>query len=214
MELIPSRTYEIGDRRVYIYDQIFSPDTVRNFANVVMQLSFRRRESFDKELSIGIEKEKFCKAPFLWPVTEGLFEEVAKREFNIADPSVCLSHVYAAAMGPGSCGTVHQDTPSADAVTFLYYANLIWKGRWGGETVFYDHTRDAVAAVTPKPGRLAMFHSNIFHRAGVPHPDTPTYRYTISAFYYPKQEPVASEESAQGSEVLANPAATLDAGGS
>lgn len=195
MELAPSRTYEIGDRRVYVYDQIFAPDTVKNFANVVSQLSFRRRESFDRELSVPIEKEKFRNAPFLFPVTESLFENVAKRELNINDPSVCLSHTYAAAMGPGSCGTVHRDIDSPDAVTFLYYANLIWRGEWGGETVFYDRNLDAVAAVTPKPGRLVMFHSNLLHRAGVPHPDTPTYRYTMSVFYYPYKEPVAGEES-------------------
>lgn len=195
MGLIPSRIHEIGDRRVYIYDEIFPTETVRNFANVVLQLGYRRRESFDRELSIPIEKDKFRSAPFLWPVTEGLFENVAKREFGISDPSVCFSHTYAAAMGPGSCGTVHRDIDAPDAVTFLYYANLIWKGTWGGETVFYNRKLDAVAAVTPKPGRLVMFHSNIFHRAGVPHPDTPTYRYTVSVFYYPYQEPVATEES-------------------
>jgi SM-20-related protein len=202
MDLIPSRAHEIDDRRIYIYDQIFPQSTVHNFANVVSQLNFRRRESFDRELSTPIANEKFCKAPFLWPVTEALFEEVGKRKFGISDPSVCLSHGYAAAMGPGSCGTVHQDIDSAESVTFLYYANLLWKGEWGGETVFYDRSLDAVTAVTPKPGRLVMFHSNLFHRAGVPHPDTPTYRYTVSVFYYPKKKPVAGEDSANRLEAL------------
>jgi SM-20-related protein len=195
MKPVPSRAHEIGDRRVYVYDQVFSPDIVQNFSNVVSQLSFRRRESFDRELNVPVDSEKFRKAPFLWPVTEALFEKVGKRDFNIADSSVCLSHIYAAAMGPGSCGTVHRDTDSADGLTFLYYANLAWRGEWGGETVFYDQNLDAVTAVTPKPGRLVMFHSNLFHRAGVPHPDTPTYRYTISVFYYPKRDPVVNEGS-------------------
>jgi len=193
--LIPSRTYEIDDRRIHVYDQIFSPDIARNFANVISQLDFQRRESFDRELNTSIAGEKFRKAPFLWPVTENLFERVGRGEFNVTDPSVCFSHSYAAAMGPGSCGTLHRDIDSAESVTFLYYANLAWKGKWGGETIFYDGNLDAVAAVTPKPGRLVMFHSNIFHRAGVPHPDTPTYRYTVSVFYYPKKEPADVEES-------------------
>ncbi|HVT18288.1 MAG TPA: 2OG-Fe(II) oxygenase [Thermoanaerobaculia bacterium] len=205
MNLVPSRTHEIADRRVYVYDQVFPPEVVRNFANVVLQLSFRRRESFDRELSVGIDKEKFRQAPFLWPVTETLFESVAKRELGVTDPSVSFSHTYAAAMGPGSCGTLHRDIDSSDSVTFLYYANLVWRGEWGGETVFYDQHLDAVAAVTPKPGRLVMFHSNLFHRAGVPHPDTPTYRYTVSVFYCPYRESVEGKES---TERFAAPQAT------
>lgn len=201
MELVPSRAYEIDDRRIFIYDKIFPKETVQNFAAVVSQLNFQRRESFDKELSAPIDRERFCSAPFLWPVTEALFEKVGKRVFNITDPSVHISHIYAAAMGPGSCGTIHRDIDSAEGVTFLYYANLIWRGNWGGETIFYDQNLDAVAAITPKAGRLVMFHSNIFHRAGVPHPDTPTYRYTISVFYYPQKEPVACEISTERSEV-------------
>jgi hypothetical protein len=197
MEFTPSRIHEIGDRRLHIYDGIFLPATVQNFANVVVQLDFRRRKSFDRELSVAIDKAKFCRAPFLWSVTEALFEKVGKGDFRIADPSVGISHVYAAAMSPGSCGTVHQDIDSADGVTFLYYANLVWKGEWGGETIFYDNNLDAVAAITPKPGRLAMFHSNLYHRAGVPHPDTPTFRYTVSVFYYPEMKSVPAEAATE-----------------
>lgn len=199
MSITPSRAFEIGDRRLHIYDDVFEPDTVQNFANVVQRLSFQRRRSFDKELSIPIDEDKFRQAPFLYPITEELFNGIAKDEFSVADSSVGLSHIYAAAMGPDACGTVHQDTDSPDALTFLYYANGFWKGRWSGETVFYDHNLDAVAAVTPKPGRLVLFHSNLFHRAGVPHPDTPTYRYTVSVFYYPeKAAPTADAEDSAG----------------
>jgi SM-20-related protein len=193
MEFEASKKISIGDRKVYVYDTVFPADRVQNFANIVAQLNFQRRQSFDRELSVPLDNDKFRAAPFLWPVTEQLFNQVAKTEFGVTDSSVTLSHVYAAAINADSCGTVHQDTPAADAITFLYYANLVWRGRWGGETVFYDDAIDAVAAVTPKPGRLVMFHSNLFHRAGVPHPDTPTYRYTLSAFYYPR--PAAASEA-------------------
>jgi len=197
MGITPQRTYEIDDRRVNIYDDLFPPESVQNFANIVMKLNYKRRDSFDRELSVPIDNEKFRGAPFLWPVTRELFDTTGQSEFGVSDPSVDLSHVYAAAMGPESRGTVHQDNGSADSVTFLYYANAAWRGSWSGETVFYDQNLDAVAAITPRPGRLAMFHSAIYHRAGVPHPDTPTFRYTVSVFYYPYRETLPVEVSSE-----------------
>ena len=191
MEFVPQRVYDIGGRKLHVYDEIFSPEQIQNFANIVCQLNFQRRQSFDRELNVPIDNGKFCQAPFLYPVTESLFHSAGKSQFGIIDPSVCLSHVYAAAMNADSCGTVHQDIDLVEGITFLYYANAIWRGKWGAETVFYDQNLDAVAAVTPKPGRLVMFHSNLFHRAGVPHPDTPTYRYTVSVFYYPSTREVS-----------------------
>lgn len=38
---------------------------------------------------------------------------------------------------------------------------------WHGETLFYARD-EAVSAVTPLPGRLALFPTDIFHRSGMP----------------------------------------------
>ena len=60
----------------------------------------------------------------------------------------------------------HIDPPGG--ITAVYYANPEWKEQWLGETIFYDEQRQPVHAVGVKPGRLALFHSDILHRAGVP----------------------------------------------
>lgn len=182
----PTRTHTIGDRRVLVYDGLFDEAEIGNFAAVVMQLDFTRRPSFDRELSAIISPDLFRRAPFLHPVTEAI-HATQREAFALHDPTVGLSHVYAAAIGPDACGTVHTDTPDPEAITFLYYANAGWRAGWAGETVFYDEAGDAQVVVAPRPGRLAVFHSNILHRAGIPHPDTPTYRYTVSVFYYPER---------------------------
>jgi len=183
----PNRSHRIGDRLIQVFDDLFSGDQVTNFANIVMQLDYERRPSFDRELSAAVDNTMFRAAPFLFPLTEEISSSM-RDAFALTDPSVGLSHVYAASISSGACGTVHADTTHSQAITFLYYANLIWRPGWGGETVFYDDGGDAMTVVTPRPGRLVAFHSNIYHRAGIPHPDTPTHRYTVSVFYYAECE--------------------------
>lgn len=63
---------------------------------------------------------------------------------------------------------IHTDClPGADEYTALWYLANEWDADWGGETLFYDEHRDAQFVVTPKPGRLVLFHGSIPH-AGRP----------------------------------------------
>lgn len=173
-----------GSRKILVFDELFSTDEVSNFAAVIGQLDYERRKSFDNELNCNIEKDAFMKAPFLYPTLEGLFRAHAPC-LGVDDPSVGLSHVYASAVSSRNSLAVHQDTPRDQAVSFLYYGNPAWKRDWSGETVFYDSRGESVAAIIPRPGRLAMFHSNIFHRGGAPHDDAPVLRYSVACFFYP-----------------------------
>ncbi len=172
------------DRRIIVFDGLYDSDRIDNFARVVSQLDYEPRESFDNELNCGIEREAFKRAPFLYPRLQQLFEE-RRGDFSVTDPSVALSHVYASAVRAGDSLSCHEDHPSPQAISFLYYGNPFWKRDWGGETVFYDRHDEAVAAVNPRPGRLAMFHSNIPHRGSSPHANAPVLRYAVAAFFYP-----------------------------
>jgi len=76
---------------------------------------------------------------------------------------------------------IHRDCDEASKnVTILYYANLEWQPDWGGETIFYNDDNDAVAAVSPRPGRLAVSRGAILHRATVPTRSCYEQRYTIA----------------------------------
>lgn len=76
----------------------------------------------------------------------------------------------------------HTDSKYEVDMTVLYYVNKDYNFEWGGETLFYDN-EDANLAVTPKPGRVAIFPGNILHSARpfLMHVTEP--RYTI-AFKY------------------------------
>lgn len=54
-----------------------------------------------------------------------------------------------------------------DFFTALWYLCDAWDVEWGGETMFFDERGDALVAVTPRPGRLALFDGRIRH-AGRP----------------------------------------------
>ncbi|MCH9687821.1 MAG: 2OG-Fe(II) oxygenase [Deltaproteobacteria bacterium] len=181
----PTTIHDVSGRKVLVFDGLFDERRIANFCHVLMQLPYERRESFDGELNAILDNEAFMAAPFLYPV---LCELLAEHRSGLEIPERTeLSHVYAAATGRGEQPQIHMDLESPDALTFLYYGNACWRRDWQGETVFYDAEGQAAVVVSPRPGRLVMFHSNIAHRGGAPHRDAPTFRYAVSAFYYPQQ---------------------------
>jgi Rps23 Pro-64 3,4-dihydroxylase Tpa1-like proline 4-hydroxylase len=53
--------------------------------------------------------------------------------------------------------------PKDEVVTALWYMCAEWNLEWGGETLFFDATGDAVFVVSPRPGRLVVFDGAITH---------------------------------------------------
>ena len=77
-----------------------------------------------------------------------------------------LARCYANAMGGGVEGGVHLDSPHSDHFTAIYYPHLAWNPNFGGETLLFAPEGDEiVAAIYPKPNRLAVFAGNIPHVA-------------------------------------------------
>lgn len=74
------------------------------------------------------------------------------------------------------------DTPGTNEYyTLLIYPNIEWDINWGGETLFYDNScEEIVAAIRPKPGRVVLFNSSIYHSARPPQSHCPFSRYTIA----------------------------------
>lgn len=96
-----------------------------------------------------------------------------------------LTRVYTNMILHGDMQGPHTDPPGG--ITALYYANPAWKENWQGETIFYDEHRDPVLAVAPRPGRLAVFHSDILHRAGVPSRECFEARVSVAFTFVPKR---------------------------
>ena len=79
-----------------------------------------------------------------------------------------LHQVYINSHGSGEMVYPHVDSVTPEMVTVLLYANREWDTRWGGETVFYNDQSDAVACVTPRPGRMVLMNGSLMHRATPP----------------------------------------------
>ena len=180
--IVPRQEISVGTRKVLVFDDIFTDSFIESFGVFVLRQDYQPRPSFDNELSAAMETELVRSLPALPEVADALVAHHHAR-MTPAPGDQTLSHAYAAAMRFGDSSVVHHDVPCHDCVTFLYYANLQWTGRWGGETIFYDDDLMAVAAVSPRPGRLVLFNAAIYHRAGVPMRICPTFRYTFSMFY-------------------------------
>ena len=180
--IVPQQEISVGTRKLLVFDDIFTDSFIESFGIFILRQDYQPRPSFDNELSAAMDTELVSSLPALPEVADALVEHHHPR-MTPAPGDQTLSHAYMAAVRFGDSSLLHHDVPCHDCVTFLYYANLQWTGRWGGETIFYDDDLMAVAAVSPKPGRLLLFNASIYHRAGVPMRICPTFRYTFSMFY-------------------------------
>ena len=169
-------------KSVAVFDDLLPERLVNALAKYFASLAYERRPSFDNELSVGIDNGFFSSLPELPELCDSLLKRHYASLSEARSPNR-LSHLYAAAMRYGDNTTIHQDIPCPDCMTYLYYGNVHWDPAWGGETIFYDDERNAMFAVTPKPGRLVLFNASLFHRTGVPQRDCSSHRYGMSAFY-------------------------------
>jgi SM-20-related protein len=180
--IVPQQELSVGTRKLLVFDDIFTDSFIESFGVFILRQDYQPRPSFDNELSAAMATEVVQSLPALPDVANALVAH-HHAEMTPAPGDQTLSHAYMAAMRFGDSSLLHHDVPCHDCVTFLYYANLHWTGHWGGETIFYDDDLMAVAAVSPRPGRLLLFNASIYHRAGVPMRLCPTFRYTFSMFY-------------------------------
>jgi SM-20-related protein len=96
------------------------------------------------------------------PLLFGFWEYLTRGPFK----GRTLVRCYANAQAYGSDGTVHTDSKRDDSYTAVYYPHAEWHPDWGGETVLFNADRtDILAAIYPKPNRLAVFKGNIPHVA-------------------------------------------------
>jgi SM-20-related protein len=77
-----------------------------------------------------------------------------------------LARCYANAMPGGVEGGLHLDSNVDDHLTAIYYAHPEWNPNLAGETLLFNPAGDEiVAAIYPKPNRLAVFSGTMPHVA-------------------------------------------------
>lgn len=181
-DLTPTKTIEIEGKQILIFDDLFGNEFRESFCFFLLGLDYELRKSFDDEFNAVIERGFVNTLPVFSDLFPALIEKYHSG-MTTKPSKQYLSHAYGAAIKFGDSTSIHQDYPCECCVTFLYYGNYKWNGDWCGETIFYNSNHDAVAAVTPKPGRLILFNAALLHRAGVPGKKCPTFRYGFSVFY-------------------------------
>lgn len=90
-----------------------------------------------------------------------------------------LVRCYANAHAYGSDGTLHTDSTAEHGYTAVYYPHKTWFPNWAGETVLFDADNDILAAIYPRPNRLAVFRGNIPHVARAVSRVCPALRITL-----------------------------------
>lgn len=110
-------------------------------------------------------QEELSESP-QWGVLSGVWARIKE----LSHPDCRLIGVYANGMTHGMETHIHRDNkkenPSQTAVLF---AHGYWPALWGGELVFFNHTRDEIVkAVRPAPKRLVIFDGRIPHAVKMP----------------------------------------------
>lgn len=167
MTMSDDRSFMIDGRSIYIHDGLLSESMLAKVGDRFLTSSFRRDESDGpdyqdvKTYNTDVEPDKFADdlKPVVVEIVCALFPERGLE----------LMRVHCNATSYGDMVFPHRDCAvDRDDVTALLFVNPVWQREWGGETTFFDHTGDAVAVVTPRPGRLLVFEGAVEHRVGIP----------------------------------------------
>ncbi len=160
-----SRRIDIAGLQLLVVDNAFGPDQIADMYRFVRDLPYRLTDVDSDETAYA--RHLKAELPVSLAETAPVFRECVRiAQTLLARDPLVLNRVHANMMLHGDLQHPHPDL--ADGVTAIYYANPEWREVWQGETIFYDASGEPAYAVAPRPGRLAVFHANLQHRAGVP----------------------------------------------
>lgn len=168
LNIEPTHVHEMDGRLLFVVDNVLPPPTIARFHELYARADYQRVESdrathtHIRTASMDIDIDLFQKS-LLYLQMASLVDRLFPRQERAPYRAYCNMIVY------GDMVFAHRDCePDMDDITVLYYANATWQRDWGGETLFFASQGDIATAVSPRPGRFALFHGAIEHRVGVP----------------------------------------------
>ena len=161
-------TRTLADGRVHVIDGIFTAAEAAALAASITRLPFARnqRSSFDAP-------DAAFWAARLTPTSAaqtGYYDRLVGAIRSVRPESKKL-RLYTSYINANSFGDMlypHRDAERPGDLTALVFANAEWKLEWGGELLFYDDGGDAIACVSPRPGRVAVFSGQLLHTGTPP----------------------------------------------
>ncbi|MGH8145037.1 MAG: 2OG-Fe(II) oxygenase [Rhodanobacteraceae bacterium] len=183
-----TRALEIDGRPLRIYDGLVPLAEVKRLTDAFLNANFvcdeiARPDTYSvRHWQLDIPLETARQLAVFQP-TFGVLQDLPDRSHYR------IQRVYCNHVAYGDMLFTHTDVKEGEqGLTALWYIAPEWDVEWGGETLLYNRDHDAVACVTPRPGRLAIFDGTILHAGRPPNRVCYAPRYTL-AF---KLEPPAS----------------------
>ena len=162
------KTIHVGHHKLTILDTFMTQQDLTELNRTIAQANISRGEADSpatrhiRQWKADIDPKQFHNMK----IAKKIYAAI--NEFTTSGP-LKLKRTYVNFISYGDQVFTHRDSPKeTNDTTFLVFANPVWKPAWAGETLFFDAKNDAVAAVTPRPGRALVFDSALLHRAGVP----------------------------------------------
>lgn len=175
-----TRAVEIEGRPLRVYDDLVALPQIKRLTEAFLGANFvcdevaRPDTAQYRHWELNIPLETAAQLAVYQPTL------AAVRDFEDGDRyriyrSYCNHAAY------GDMLFTHTDAqPGQRGLTALWYIAPEWDVEWGGETMFYNSHQDVEAAVTPKPGRLAVFDGSIVHAGRPPNRICYAPRYTLA----------------------------------
>ena len=188
-EVSPTRHGTVEGRDVFVFDGLVSEEDLGQYAEALSRASFTRSEYAKPETVeykhwvSELPLANLTRVP-LWPATE--------RAIACARPGERYRplRAYTNYAAFGDVLYSHTDCgPEQRELTALWFLSTQWEPEWGGETMFFDASGDAMFCVSPKPGRLVVFDGAIAHAGRPPSRICFAPRYTFAIKVGPAPAP-------------------------
>jgi SM-20-related protein len=177
----PSRVCSIEGREIRVYDGMLPAADVYRLTAAMEASAFTRTEvarpdtADYRHWAVNIAMETARQLPVYQPTL------TVAADFGGRDHKYEIYRCYCNHASFGDMLFTHTDCePDAMDLTALWYIAPEWDVEWGGETLFYNSTKDAEFAVTPRPGRLVIFDGSITHVGRPPNRICYMPRYTLA----------------------------------
>lgn len=175
-----TRVLQVEGRPIRIYDGLVALPHIQRLTEAFMRTGFVRDEVARSDTNtfrhweLGIPLDTAPQLAVYEPTLAVLRDFDGGADYRIYR-CYCNHAAY------GDMLFTHTDArPGRKGLTALWYIAPEWHAEWGGETLFYDSSMDAVAVVTPRPGRLVVFDGSITHAGRPPNRICYAPRYTLA----------------------------------
>lgn len=184
-DLSPTRRGEVEGRDIFVFDGLVPDADLGAYVDALARAPFTRTEVAKAETAeykhwvSEMQLANVTRLP-LWPATE--------RALAAARPGERYRplRAYTNFAAYGDMLYTHTDCqPGQRQLTALWFLSTHWEPEWGGETMFFDSSGDAMFCTSPKPGRLVVFDGAIPHAGRPPSRICFTPRYSFAIKFGP-----------------------------